>query len=196
MKRLYLETNYVVGQAFGQDPLASTIFSEAAKVGAEVCLPSICIQEALTTVQLRRKSANQFERTLQEKVGELRDDQSPTAASLKTSVNTLIVQNGKLRDEREQRIAAVVASLASVRLIELEHGTAMAALTAQITAGAADNLILHVVSVDAQRAPVTDMGLLTMNTSDFEKPAVLGVLNASGIKLLTTSVDALTWLRT
>jgi hypothetical protein len=196
VKRLYLETNYIVGQAFEQDPIASTIFAEAARADAELCLPSICIQEALTTVQLRRKSANKLKSTLQQQIEGLRDDRSATAAAVKTSINTLIVQNGRLHDERDLRIASVVASLAFARFIELEHGTAMAALTVQITAGAADNLILHVVCQDAQRRPVTSMALLTMNTRDFAKPAVVEALAASGIILLPSSSDAIAWLQT
>ena len=195
MKRLYLETNYIVGQAFAQDPAAATIIAEAAKVGAEICLPSFCVQEALTAIQLRRKSTNQFERTLQQKVEELRDDQSSTAVALKTSINMLIPQNGRLRDERERRITTVVASLASIRLIELEHVTAMAALSTPLASGAADNLILHVVSKDAQGHQGSDMALFTMNTRDFAKSTALEALTANNIRLLTTSSEVIEWLR-
>jgi hypothetical protein len=108
------------------------IFAEAAAVDAELCLPSICIQEALATVSVRRKSTDAFGKSLQQKVEELRDDRSVTAIKLKVLISDALIENGRLRDEREARLKEVLLSLAPVRLVELDHAMTAMAISAPL----------------------------------------------------------------
>ncbi len=195
MKRLYLETNYIVGQAFSQDSVAATILMEAANVGAEVCLPSICAQEALATVELRTKRANDFSRTLQGKMRELRSDQSPTAQQILALLNQALVQNGRLANERQVRLTAVFQSLANVRFVNVDtHTTSQAVSAPLIVDGATDNLILHAVVADAIQAPLADMAFFTRNTNDFDEPAVLARLASADVKPIFGATHAVAWL--
>ncbi len=107
MKRLYLETNYIIGQAFSQDSVAAKILTEAATVGAEVCIPCVCAQEALATVEQRTKQANDFSSALQGKMRDLRTDGSPTAQRILVLLNQVLVENGRLTNERQLRLVAV-----------------------------------------------------------------------------------------
>ena len=195
MKRLYLETNYIVGQAFSQDSVAATILTEAANVCAEVCIPSVCAQEALATVELRTKRANDFSRTLQEKMRELRSDQSSTAKRILALLNQALIENGRLANERQVRLAAVFQSLAGVRFINVDtHTTNQAVSAPLIVDGATDNLILHAVIAHAIQAPLADMAFFTRNTSDFNESAVLARLASAGVTMIFGAAHAVAWL--
>jgi len=186
---LYVETNYIVGQAFSQDPVAATILAEAQKVGAEVCVPSICAQEALATVEMRVKRTNNFSRTIQVKLRELRADHSPTAQAILTLLNQTLIENGRLANERQLRLTAVFQSLSNARFVHVDNQTTSQAVFAPIIVGAAtDNLILHAIVADAVAAPASDMGFFTRNTRDFNDPAVIASLTNAGINSMFSPV--------
>jgi hypothetical protein len=197
VKRLYVETNYIVGQAFSQDLVAATILAEAAKIGTEVCVPSICAQEALATVEMRVKQTNEFSRTLQGKMRELRADQSATAQTILALLNQTLIENGRLANERQLRLTAVFQSLANVRFVHVNHQITNQAVSAPIIVrGATDNLILHAVISDAASSPVSDMTFFTCNTSDFADAAVTASLTNVNVVPLFNSSHVVAWLNT
>jgi hypothetical protein len=195
VKRLYVETNYIVGQAFSQDPLAATISSEATKVGAELCVPSICLQEALATVEMRVKRTNEFSRTLQEKMRELKADRSRTAQTILTLLNQTLLENGRLANERQVRLAEVFRSLSGFRLVHVDNQTTIQAVSAPIIVrGATDNLILYAIVADAVTLPVVDMAFFTLNASDFADAAVTASLTNAGVVPKFNSSHVVAWL--
>ena len=197
MKRLYLETNFVIGRAFEQYTVDPAILTTAQNVGAEIALPAICLLESLQTVQRYRITTKQFGDAIQKKLQELREDQSPTSVKLKISLNSAVLENGILADERDARIQAVVQSLSNARLFEIDHQTATKALLAPIIArGVADNLILYAILDDATTTPASDMAFFTLNVSDFAGAAAVASLQGADIALLKDSQSALMWLRT
>jgi hypothetical protein len=73
---------------------------------------------------------------------------------LKTYLNLAVIENGSLIRDREARLPTVLASLIGIRLIELTHQSAIAAVTAPLSPdGPNDNLILYTILDDAKPAP-------------------------------------------
>ncbi len=196
MKRLYLETNFIVGQAFSQDLPADSILPIATALGAELCIPSVCAQEALSTVEWRNRSSDKFSGTLKSKLNELRADQSATARRLVILLNQALLENGRLVNERQIRLAAIFQSLLKVRFAHVDPILTHRAVSAPILEGAADNLILYAVTFDAATKPLRDMAFFTLNVSDFGATAVVSALAAVNVTLLTDSNDVIIWLNT
>lgn len=197
MKRLYLETNYLVGQAFSQDPLGATILHEAASFGAEVCLPSICVQEALATVEVRAKQTSEFSRTLQGKMRDLRSDQSATAQVILSLLNQVLIENGRLANERQLRLASVFNAVSNVHFVHIDSQVTSQAVTSPIIVdGATDNLILHAVVMDAMQSPADDMAFFTYNSRDFGESAVVAALTEVKVVPMFSSGHVIAWLKT
>ncbi len=195
MKRLYLETNYIVGQAFSQDPPAAMIISESAKVKAQICLPSICVQEALATVENQAKRTNEFDNVLRAKTNELRADQSATAKDMLAQLNQLTVDNGRLANERQLKLQSVLQSLSAAQYIHVDAATTNQAVAHPLIPRAAtDNLILHAVIEDAARNPATDMAFYTLNTKDFDDQAVAHALAKVGVIPIFSAAHVAAWL--
>ncbi len=195
MKRLYLETNYIVGRTFDQVTVDPAIPPTAAANGVEVAMPAMCLAEALHTIQYRGEGSKKFGNAVQSKFQELREDQSPTAMKLKTYLNLAVIENGSLIRDREARLPTVLASLIGIRLIELTHQSAIAAVTAPLSPdGPNDNLILYTILDDAKSNPVSDMGFFTRNAKDFGKGAAGTALAAANVTLLSDSSSVISWL--
>jgi hypothetical protein len=81
MMRLYLETNYLVGQAFNQDPQAAQIVGKAARVGAALAVSFNCIQEALRTLEAHTSKRHKCADVLKQEIAQVRTDQSGTLSN-------------------------------------------------------------------------------------------------------------------
>lgn len=79
---LYVETNYPVGFAKGQDPGSDSLAGPDPRA-FRLAFPSICFMEALTVLNAETKSRNKFLDELERQIREVgRDGTSPNALSL------------------------------------------------------------------------------------------------------------------
>jgi hypothetical protein len=197
VKRLYLETNYLIGQAFEQDPDAARILPTAVAIGAEICLPFNCVQEAVSAIERNNtRGRDELDRALHAEIGKLRTDQSATAQALVASLNQAKIENARLLNDRQNRFVNTVATLTDVRFPQMTLPGVLRAVQNPIIDAAADNLILAVVIDDAAQHVGDDMVFFTRNTRDFDTQACRAALAAAGVDLKTSAAAVLAWLNT
>ncbi len=192
MKRLYIETNHIVGLAFEQASHDPAILTTAAARGVEVAMPAVCLAEALKKVQNAGGQMKQFADAMQDTFASLAEDQAPASVRLKGHLMLAVLESGKLRDRRKARSNGVLAGLTGIRLVDFRLSSLIAATSAPLSEGGPiDNLILATIVDDATtNAADGEMAFFTRNVRDFPRAA----LENAGVARLAHSQAALRWL--
>src|SRR5688500_18694410 len=85
MRLLYLETNFIVGAAVGHDTEWSRLLA-VPKSGARLCVPEMCLLEALAAIRWKGGRVNEFRQLLSDHSREFRRINTPVAAQLATTL--------------------------------------------------------------------------------------------------------------
>jgi PIN domain-containing protein len=202
---VYVETNFLIGLAFGQDLSAGDLLVEAARSDAlRLAIPSICFMEATSTVGARIHERMTLNRTLDSERKQLvRNQVSPLAGQLLDLLGKTSVTNGEYADRIKSDFQDVVDKVRSLATIIPLTKTALKGGFARIIVEAKhkdlilpDNLIIHCILDHAQRRRADAKALLSGNSTEFSRPAVQAALKSAGIdKYFTDAKNALGWYR-
>jgi hypothetical protein len=193
---LYIETNFLMAVATGRDPDAQNLLEVAPPL--VLALPTIASMEAFSALEDDIKGRNRFGEQLNLQIGQLRrDNTSPNALDLLTSLEQARIQNAKLVNDVQGRLFDLVRELSSrATLLETSGQTLRDAVDNElIEREPTDNLILHTILHHARQHATEAKALLTENANSFGKPEAQSALDAFGIKSFNRSGAFLGWGR-
>lgn len=187
---LYLETNFIVGAAFGQDERAD-ILLRIPTAELQIALPSVCIMEVWAVFEAEKKQRNTLKDTLNDQIAKLsRYPNSPHALALIKHLQLALTENADLLNDVEVRLRDVLSKISglqagspAVELLPLTQTAFQGSLPAGPTKDHTDNLILAVILAHAQEHPSLNKVLLSNNSKDFQTPEVKALLLAAGVTL-------------
>lgn len=187
---LYVETNFLLSIAKGQDPQADTLLQNLPS-WVRLVIPSICYIEALSTWKDEQKYSQRFVDQLKLKLNEARRDRtSSNAASLVAYIERILSTNEELLNDIQRRLSqAIDQLLTQAEMIELtidilqeiSSSTLVRPNTALIENDPIDNLILNCVIAHARLHPTEVKVFLSSNTRDFGKATVQEALRNANV---------------
>lgn len=192
---LYVETNFAVAIAKGQDPVALEILT-CDTIEFQLVIPSICCMEAYSVWERDKKTTNQLIEKLSFHSREVsRDRSSPRAGPLARRLEESKIESEGLLYEVRDRLDETLERLAlEAEFINLDHDIVHENIVNEYIQDPTDNLILCSVLWHARRHPADRMGFLSSNHHDFGEPEVLEVLRSAGIVYFKRSEAAWGWL--
>jgi hypothetical protein len=184
---LYIETNFIMGVAKGQDNRHDELFAIPAQ-DLRIAIPSICIMEAWSAFEAEHKRRKRFVDDLISPINETsRDVTSSHAKSLLANLENARVDSIKLLNDVEIRLRRTLGILTGergrsrVELIPLSHSVLKQSLRHTYMKEPTDNLILTAIVHHAKRHRGVPKALLTANTNDFDTVAIRTLLTGLGV---------------
>ena len=195
MKRLYLETNFVVGAATGQDPEWQRLVA-VPPTDLQICLPDICLMEAFGTVEWKAARLRELGRGLATQARELRRSALAISSRTAADLDQSKIDLGLIADSWLTGMAAIVSQLeVRVSWISTNAAARAASVSKPLIDDLTDNLILHCVLDHAGINGGVAAGFLTANAGDFFGDAAVDAeLKKVGVdKFFTKSAKAAEW---
>ena len=194
---LYVETNFLMSIAKGQDELAEN-FLENAPTSISLAIPSICYVESLATLEQEDKYNQDFIRRLDIQVNE--------AARDKTSQNAKLVVNylkqakisflQRTNDIEKRFYIAFNQLLTKTEEISLTTEIIHESLAKNILERhLMDKLIIECIVHHARLHPNEIKIFLSANSNEFGKREVIEVLRNIGIQYFNKTQNFLGWLQ-
>jgi hypothetical protein len=202
---LYIETNFIVAAAKGQDAHIASI-REGHRHDLRIIVPSVCVMEALSVFDAERKARNRFGNDLRTQINEAsRDTTSSNAASLVSALQEAHLANSALLNDIETRLVAALEWLSGMHpgrlgaeFIPLQPSSlrSMLGQTPPAMLNPTDALILQTIINHGRQGADPIKAMLTGNTNDFATPHVQTALRGAGIEHFFPNTEALLgWLR-
>jgi hypothetical protein len=193
---LYLETNFAVCVAKGQDVVADRLVVERFP-GLRVIFPSVCVIESLALLPFERKQRNVLQDELKKHAREAsRDKTSAHAPVLAGHLENAATESNELLIDIELRLYDALDCLSEdAELIELNPEIIRDCLSHDYLKDPTDNLILCSVLWHARLHPAGPKAFLSENHGDFGRPAVTAVLAAADVRYFRRADAAVGWLR-
>jgi hypothetical protein len=192
---VYLETNFIVGAAKGQDLHVDVLFKTGRPVTFK--LPAICCMEALSTLEHLRKQTARTMDALKELSRDAKNDESSTiAARWVGHIEKSRIDANNYQNQVQQRMLHLLGDLAArVELISLDPRMLLEHLYKPIVPDPTDNLILTCIEFDAGRAdPVPHRALLSGDRKAFESGDARRLLDQFAIKHFSSTESIVRWL--
>ncbi|MDB9309833.1 PIN domain-containing protein [Aphanizomenon sp. CS-733/32] len=199
MTILYIETNFFMSIAKGQDSQAENLLYNPPN-SVKIFIPNICYIEAVSVYKLEKQEKLKFKRELELKITEIdRDKTSNYAPLLSQQLQETIITNNDLLNDIEDRLTnAINTQITSInlefkKLQDICKSMLIQPETLLIKNDIMDNVILQCILDHAQSHPQEDKAFISNNSKDFGKPEVKEVLRNAGIKYFTITQDFLNW---
>jgi hypothetical protein len=191
---LYVETNFLMAVATGRESGVQDLLQTVPPL--VLALPTISIMEAFSALEADSKGRKEFDRQLEQQIGQLRrDNTSRNASAMLTSLEQAKIQHAGLVNDVQGRMFELLRELSS-KATWLDTGprTLLEAVDTELIEGEpTDNLILHTILHHSQQYAPGPRAFLSENTKSFEQPDVKSALVAKGIKFFSRSRSFLEW---
>ncbi|MBW4617593.1 MAG: DUF4935 domain-containing protein [Desmonostoc vinosum HA7617-LM4] len=197
MAILYIETNFLMGIAKGQDPQAEDLLKNTPS-SIHLVIPSICYVEAMTTLEQEEKYNLDFLHRLKIQINEAEREQiSQNAKRLVSRLRQCQVMLNKRTNEIEQRFYATFHNLSNkAEMITLNHDILQSILNRNILSKhAIDRLILECIIYHARLHTSENKIFLSANTKEFGKREVREILQNNSIQYFSKTQNFLGWLQ-
>ncbi|MBD2142057.1 hypothetical protein H6F39_11980 [Anabaena sp. FACHB-1250] len=204
MTILYIETNFLMSIAEGQDPQADLLlFNPPPSI--QIYIPNICYIESMAVFKQKKQAITNFTKIMNERRREARRDLSSNhAQSLAVNLDQAIIDNNYLLNDLDTRLSSAIdRQQAKSKCIYLENhilqDTCSAILTQPgqmlVNNDLMDNLILRTIIHHATlpTSPRQEKAFISNNTKDFDKPEVKYALRNAGIRYFTMTQHFLDW---
>ncbi len=194
---LYVETNFLMGIAKGQDPQAEDLLQNTPN-SVRLAMPSICFVEALTTLEQEEKYNRDFLRRLDIQINEAERDKTSQAAQLLVSQlkQSKISFNSRINKIEERFYAAFNLLSSKAEMITLNTGILQESLNRPILEKhVIDKIILQCIVHHARLHPDGIKVFLSSNSKEFGKREVTEVLRDTGVEYFNKSQNLLGWLQ-
>ncbi len=202
---LYIETNFLMTVAKGQDPQADRLL-QTTPSSVRLAIPGICYMEALSIWEKEKEYSQQFQRELDKQINDsARDNTSSHAKSFLFHLEQCRLTNKlRLNDIQSRLYQAINELLSKAEMLtltaeilrEIMEITLFQPQTALIKNDLMDNLILQCILRHARLHPTEDKVFLSGNNNDFGKRQVQAALCDAGVdKYFIRTQDFLGWLQ-
>ncbi len=193
---LYVETNFAVGIAKGQDGDA-TAFLAGLSPEIRVIFPSVCFMETLAVLAFENKQRNKFHEELKRNAREARrDGSSDHAPVLAELLERSVTESDGLFNDIGKRLHLALHSLCErAERIELEIEMVRDCFGDNWLDDPTDNLILASVIHHARRYSLEPKAFASSNHVDFQQPQVTEALETAGVRYFKRTGSAVGWLR-
>lgn len=199
MTILYIETNFLMTIAKGQDTRADNLLYNRLR-SLKIFIPHICYIEAITVYKLEKQEKLNFKKDMELKIREIaRDQTSNYAPLLVQQLQQAIITNDGLLNDIESRLTNAINTRINIINVNLNNlkNICTSVLTQPeillIKNDIMDNIILQSILDHAQLYPQEDKGFISNNSKDFGKPEVQYALRNAGIRYFTITQHFLDW---
>jgi predicted nucleic acid-binding protein len=180
----------------GQDLKADALLSSS-KADVRLVLPSVCLMEAISAFDWKRIERNRLKDELDKQLLQLqRSINVQTAQQLATELAQADLTNTRLLSDLFQRLDDYVMRVADrAELIPISADVVRheARIVHETELDRDDALILASILSHSENQPGAKKAFLTGDIKDFLKQPVRVLLNNAGIKLLSSTENALGW---
>lgn len=202
---LYIETNFLMSVAKGQDPQADSLLQNTPS-SVRLAIPGICYMEALSIWEKEKEYSQQFQAELDKQINEsARDNSSPHAKSFLFYLEQSRLGNKLRLNDIQNRLSQAIAQLLSKAemitltaeiLREISEIILIKPETSLIKNDLMDNLILQCLLGHARLHPTEGKVFLSGNNKDFGKQEVQEALRDAGVdKYFSRTQNFLGWLQ-
>lgn len=202
---LYVETNFLMAIAKGQDVVAENLLQNVPS-SIRIAIPDICYVEALGRCEKEKYYIQQFEKELNKQINNSeRDATSNNAKSFLYHLEQTRILNQSLLNDVKVRLfdtidklltKAEVINLNSNLIRVVSETSIFQPETFLIKNDLMDNLILQCILSHATLYPRDNKVFLSSNHNDFAKPEVQEALQNVGIKkYFTNTQNFIGWLQ-
>jgi hypothetical protein len=194
---LYVETNFTVGIAKGQDPDASA-FLEHPDPDISLVFPGVCYMESFSNISHEMRTRGGLYKGIKTHAEEVkRDRTSPKASGLALDLENSILKGDELLSDIKMRLYEALGriSRAPAEIIETDQNIIQDCLDHNYLEDPTDNLIFCCVLHHARRNPQDIKAFLSGNSEDFGKPDVIATLASAGVKYFKVVNNAIGWLK-
>ncbi len=194
---LYVETNFLMGIAKGQDSQAENLLQNT-PISVHLAMPSICYVEALTTLEQEDKYSLDFIRRLDIQINEAeRDKTSQNAKLLRSLLDQSKVSFVERMNDIKERFYIAFNQLSSkAEIITLNPGIFQESSEINILEKhLIDKLILECIIHHARLHPSETKVFLNSNSKEFGKREVVQILQNTGIQYFNKTQNFLGWLQ-
>jgi glycerol-3-phosphate cytidylyltransferase-like family protein len=194
---LYVETNFLMGIAKGQDSQAENLLQNT-PISVRLTMPSICYVEALTTLEQEDKYSLDFIRRLDIQINEAeRDKTSQNAKLLRSLLDQSKVSFVERTNDIKERFYIAFNQLSSqAEIITLNPAMFQESLERNILQKhLIDKLILECIIHHARLHVSETKVFLSSNSQEFGKREVVEILQNTGIQYFKNTQNFLGWLQ-
>ncbi|BAZ26583.1 hypothetical protein NIES4073_74910 [Kalymmatonema gypsitolerans NIES-4073] len=193
---LYVEKNFLMGIAKGQDPQAEDLLRNTPN-SVRLVIPSMCFVEALTTLEQEEKYNQDF-RKLDIQINEAERDKTSQAAQLlvRQLKQSKISFNSRINKIEERFYAAFKQLSSKAEMITLNTGILQESLKRPILEKhVIDKVILECIVHHARLHPNETKVFLSSNSKEFGKREVTEVLQDTDVQYFSNTQNLLGWLQ-
>ena len=194
---LYVETNFVIGIAKGQDPDAERLLVEG-DFDLRIVIPAVCIMEAFSTWNTEKKQRQTFYHELGTHAKEAaRGISSVRAKSLAGFLRQTQVEGRELLNDIENRLHVTVLNLVlhAEILNNIDQGVIVDTYQEKYIDDLTDNLILCSILRDARSELPGLKMFVSGNSRDFGTSEPVKAMESVGVKYFKAVEPALGWLK-
>jgi rRNA-processing protein FCF1 len=194
---LYIETNFLMSIAKGQDELAEN-FLQNTPTSVSLAIPSICYVESLATLEQEDKYNQDFIRRLDIQVNEAaRDETSQNAKLVVNYLKQAKISFLQRTNDTEKRFYIafnqLIAKAEEIPLTtEIIHGSLARNI---LEKHLMDKLIIECIVHHVRLHPNEIKIFLSANSNEFGRREVIEVLRDSGIQYFNKTQNFLGWLQ-
>jgi hypothetical protein len=206
MPTLYVETNFLVGFAKGQDTAAADLLRDKTSP-IRIVLPDICVMEAFRVMEVEQKQRRTFIDALGAQVREARRQEQPVhAGDVVKALEDAIRASESLASEIRGRVHDGLGMLFPRRTSAKKARSEMISFTSKALRGwyagggrgliedLTDDLVLGCVLADAGKRKDERKAFLSANSNDFDVPEVNAALARHGVRYFRSTSNAVGWL--
>lgn len=196
---LYLETNFILAMAKGQNGLADNILQNPTE-DLTIAIPSICLMESLVAWENQQKRSKSFIQSVRIEVNEAkRNVRSEDARSVVEFLDRSVVTYENLLVELDNRFEDVLEILKNrVELIEPKIENLQSTLREPSLSKKSerrDDFILQCILDHASSNPDKTKAFFSENSKQFGQPVVRNVLTERGIRYFNNLENLQGWLQ-
>lgn len=198
MAIVYVETNFLLSIATGQDAEASALLADT-PAEARLVIPSVCFMEALSALEGKRRERIDLERRLKQEVFQLQRDVTSTHAhQLQILLDQARAENTHLIQDINTRLFDAMRLLVGkAEMIDPTAAIVEAGLGSDLLRDApTDGLIFFSILEHARSRPAEPKAFLSANVRDYGGEEIRRALLGAGVeKYFAGAKDALGWLK-
>jgi hypothetical protein len=196
---LYLETNFILAMAKGQNGLADNIWQKPAE-NLTIAIPSICLMESLVAWENQQKRSKSFTQAVRIEINEAkRNVRSENARSIVEFLDRSVVTYENLLAELDNRFENVLEMLKNrVELIEPKIENLQLTLTQPWLLEKSerrDDFILQCILDHGSSNQDKTKAFFSENSKQFGQPVVRNALRERGIRYFNNMENLEGWLQ-
>jgi len=190
LKRLYIETNYLMSICTGRTAQAHDLLRSSASV--EFAMPAVCVMEAYKAFSAMRSAKEEFMAPFTSQTSDIGRDLGPHAQHFRRNLDAAAAALIAYLTESEQRLIRAIDDVTSLgRLVQ--SSAAVLGRRRPRLSDPADDIIAASIIEDATVSPTEAMAFFSEDAG-FTQPSLIDAMRAARVEVLETDIQAVrTW---